>query len=346
MNVKRILKYLYICALLIIVIVAIITVMGQNNKMDSFESRYSFGTVYQGAVLTHSFDITNRYKEELELVDIKSSCSCTTILIGDKTLSPGESTILKMEFNTKEYTGNREVHTFLTGKIKGEKKLIYNFILQANIEKVIEFPNESHYLHLGKFDLQQQSLEVKSFFITKGNYPLEWDLIKCKSSQNNIKCKISRITPNNWKLDIQLNNERELGIIFDDIEFSFWRKGKECDYKLIKPVKAEIVGPIASSPPSLLVGPVTATESITKIINFESRGDAADKTFEILSVNCLDDEWIKADIIEENSKPAIKVVFSPKNEKGAKLGKIIAIIRIDSSEVYKLRIDYLVKIID
>ncbi len=334
---------MYICFSLI-VIASVVVIAGQQNKIDSFESRHSFGIVYPGEVLTHSFKLTNNYKKKLKLVDIKSSCGCTIISIGKKTLLPGESTLLKMEFNTREYMGSREVHVFLTGKIRNKKKLIYNFILDATIEKVVEFSRESHYLNLGEFELQYAP-KNKTFFITRGSHPLEWDSMKCKPFEDNIKCTVSKVGPDKWKLNIQLNNENELGTIFNDLEFSFWKNGKKCDYKLIKPVMAKIIGPIISSPRSLLVGVVATNESVTKIINLKSRGAAIDKPFEILSVDCSDSEWVKADIIEMDSKPAVKVVFSPKEEYGAKFGEIIVTVKVDPVKVYKLRIDYLVRVI-
>ena len=77
-------------------------------KFDRTE--HDFGTVTDGEVIETSFTITNVGKSALIITDAKTTCGCTVpTWPKDKPVQPGESTVIKVKFNTAGKGGGRQV---------------------------------------------------------------------------------------------------------------------------------------------------------------------------------------------------------------------------------------------
>lgn len=66
---------------------------------------HNFDTLTAGKVVSTEFLITNNGQQELVLKKVKASCNCTTGLPEKSTLKPGESTKLKVTFNSTGRSG-------------------------------------------------------------------------------------------------------------------------------------------------------------------------------------------------------------------------------------------------
>lgn len=69
------------------------------------EYNHNFGKVKEGEVLDLKVVVSNIGDAELEIKNIKSSCGCTAALMTDKKLGPNEKGELKIEFDTKNLSG-------------------------------------------------------------------------------------------------------------------------------------------------------------------------------------------------------------------------------------------------
>ena len=84
--------------------------MTANKAMDTVnipklyfpESNYDFGFVIQGDSIVHEFPFYNRGKAILLITNVSSSCGCTIPKIYKDKLQPGDSSILKVVFNSKD----------------------------------------------------------------------------------------------------------------------------------------------------------------------------------------------------------------------------------------------------
>ena len=66
---------------------------------------HNFGNVKEGAILDFSISVSNNGDSDLEIKNIKSSCGCTAALMSEKNLKPNETGELKIEFDTKNLSG-------------------------------------------------------------------------------------------------------------------------------------------------------------------------------------------------------------------------------------------------
>jgi len=76
-------------------------------KIVSQEKEYDFGTVVQGEKVKHNFVITNSGESKLIIDNVHASCGCTAALPEKKELMPGESTNIKVEFNSRGRSGEQ-----------------------------------------------------------------------------------------------------------------------------------------------------------------------------------------------------------------------------------------------
>jgi hypothetical protein len=71
------------------------------------ELSHDFGTVAAYSKTEHRFLVTNKYKEDMHLLDVRSSCGCTSPSITKQTLKTGETAEVVAVFNTHSFRGQR-----------------------------------------------------------------------------------------------------------------------------------------------------------------------------------------------------------------------------------------------
>jgi hypothetical protein len=74
-------------------------------KLSTPEIQFDFGSVKEGDVLTHSFQLVNEGTDDLNILDVKTSCGCTAALPSTKVLKPKETGSVAVEFNTANRSG-------------------------------------------------------------------------------------------------------------------------------------------------------------------------------------------------------------------------------------------------
>src|SRR6476620_6884283 len=74
------------------------------TKMFS-ETKHDFGTVARGSDTSFKFAAKNIYKQEIELLSVRSSCGCTTPTLDKNVLKTGELGYVPATFNTRTFTG-------------------------------------------------------------------------------------------------------------------------------------------------------------------------------------------------------------------------------------------------
>ncbi len=93
---------------------------------------HNFGNIKEGQIYDAIVKVTNSGSGNLEIKNIKSSCGCTAVLMDDKILSPNETSELKVEFNSKNLSGQiTRTITLFSNDPKNPTSLL---TLIANIE--------------------------------------------------------------------------------------------------------------------------------------------------------------------------------------------------------------------
>lgn len=92
---------------------------------------WDFGRVKEGAVLKHNFILKNESKDTLNIKDINTSCGCAVSSVKKKTVSPGESTLIEVQFDTKGYSGPTQQYIYV--HTDSPDNPIVRFVIKADI---------------------------------------------------------------------------------------------------------------------------------------------------------------------------------------------------------------------
>ena len=69
-------------------------------------AKLNLGSVYRGAVVEKKVVVKNTGNANLELGEVEVSCGCTGTLVAEKTVPPGKTTVLRITFNSKNFSGS------------------------------------------------------------------------------------------------------------------------------------------------------------------------------------------------------------------------------------------------
>lgn len=68
---------------------------------------YDFGNIVQDSIIARNFVITNGGSDVLKITKVSASCGCTAVMPAKNELMPGESTDIKVTFNSKGKSGKQ-----------------------------------------------------------------------------------------------------------------------------------------------------------------------------------------------------------------------------------------------
>ncbi|MDA3860913.1 MAG: DUF1573 domain-containing protein [Melioribacteraceae bacterium] len=77
-------------------------------KIYSLEKEHDFGQIVEGALVTHDFEVLNNGDAELYLIKVSSTCGCTVAKPEKEKLQPGESTKIRVSFNSSSRSGRQK----------------------------------------------------------------------------------------------------------------------------------------------------------------------------------------------------------------------------------------------
>ena len=101
-------------------------VIGQTvgAQVSSPENRFDFGDIQEGQVVSHSFEIFNSGDEDLIINKVKASCGCTAAQPEKDILKSGESTKIKVKFNSSRRSGKQKKYVYVFSNDKVVKSII------------------------------------------------------------------------------------------------------------------------------------------------------------------------------------------------------------------------------
>ena len=98
------------------------------------ETNFEFGNIQQGESIEHEFEIKNEGKSDLIIRKVTASCGCTAANPEKNVIAPGESTTLKVVFNSRGKKGRQnKTVTVITNDPKNFKKVLW---VKGNVEEL------------------------------------------------------------------------------------------------------------------------------------------------------------------------------------------------------------------
>lgn len=77
------------------------------------QDKFDFGDIKQGEKVTHNFVISNNGGDILKIENVRASCGCTAAVPEKDQIAPGESTELKVTFNSSGRNGKQHKNVYI-----------------------------------------------------------------------------------------------------------------------------------------------------------------------------------------------------------------------------------------
>jgi hypothetical protein len=88
--------------------------------------KFNFGTIQQGEKVDHEYMVTNNGKSDLIIRKVSASCGCTAVKPENNVIKPGESTEIKVIFNSRGKSGSQsKAVTVITNDPENHKKILW-----------------------------------------------------------------------------------------------------------------------------------------------------------------------------------------------------------------------------
>jgi hypothetical protein len=112
------------------------TLLGNAQAIAKVDTvKKSFDRVKKGVVVEFNYTITNVGKEPLLLQDYDVQCSCTSVSFDKRPITPGNSTIVTVKFDTKTvYEKQDRVVKIISNNKGGDIKLRFKGYVEGKSE--------------------------------------------------------------------------------------------------------------------------------------------------------------------------------------------------------------------
>jgi Protein of unknown function (DUF1573) len=279
------------------------------NKM--FDQReHDFGTVARGADTVHRFPVKNIYKQDVELVSVRSSCGCTTPSIEKKLLKTYEVGYVVARFNTRTFTGMHgatltvEVRWNDNGMTRrGETQLRVN----GNIRGDVVFKPGAI-----QFDAVEQGSVVEQRVEVTYAGRSSWKIVDVRGASSDFEVELTQKQRYSgrvgYELLVRLKESAAAGYFNEQLVLV---TNDEQNPRIPIHVAGRIIPQISVAPESVLLGDVTLGQQVSKKVIVRGK-----KPFRILSVDCDEDSFQFKTDDRASERHIIEIVFDAKKDLG------------------------------
>ena len=180
------------------------------------QTSYDFGTIEQGSVATHDFVISNSGGDLLKISNVSASCGCTAAKPEKQELAPGESTNLKVSFNSTGRQGRQHKTIRIYSNDPQNPEMVLSFTgsvvlpgANTNNPPIIYLPETEH--DFGQVN-EGDTVKYTFRFINKGGSTLTVKDIKTSCGCTAALLSEDNLNPNQeGTIKVQLNTSHRSG---------------------------------------------------------------------------------------------------------------------------------------
>ena len=294
--------------------------------------RHDFGYVVLGADAEFQFELTNNYNADLRLLNVRSSCTCTSAKIGTLLVKPGETGTVIARLNTtgQHLRNNSAVLTVqmeLTANGTRQIDTVQLFVSGYIRPDVVLTPGSV------EFGTVSEGAAAERTLLLEYSGRPNWALMKVERSQPFIYAKAEEVKRTDrdvaYRITAVLRENAPAGYIRDVLRFTTNEvpTGKTEPVELVLPVHGVVTAPIRVKPSSMLLGFLESGESVAKSIIITS-----ETPFRITNISSSDSRFRFAYSDQESTVQLISVSFSMRQNLTGKPLDIAGEIRISTND--------------
>lgn len=268
---------------------------------------HDFGTVARGADTVYRFEITNLYKQPMNILGVRSSCGCTSPTIENNTIKTYEKAYLVAKFNTHRFTG---LHgATLTVSFGAPFPAEVQVRVHGNIRGDVVFtPGAVEFGKVDEGEIREQQINVS--YAGRA----DWKVIDVTNDNDYFEVEMEELPRTrdkaSYNLLIRLKDSVPVGFIKDQL--TIVTNDRRSDSQRIPLfVGGHVVPEISVTPETLVLGNVKAGEPVTKKVVVRGK-----KPFKILDVNCGDNCFNFNTDEESKTLHLVEITYRPGDQPG------------------------------
>ncbi len=286
--------------------------LAQKWAADMFgKIDHDFGTVARGADTVHRFEITNKYKEDIRLLGVRSSCGCTTPSLENQDLKTWEKGYVIAKFNTRTFTGIHSATLTVDIEVRSDTLPPYRGQVQlrvhGNIRGDIVF--EPGAIVFGEVD-QGQGLEKKVSVSYSGRSG--WRIEDVRSASDSLEVELTERQRSGgrvvYDLMARLKEGAAPGLVKEQLVIV---TNDSNNPRVPLDVEARVIPEISVAPANLVFGKVLKGEEANKRMIVRGK-----TPFRVIAIECKDDCFQFSTDQESKDRHIINVVFDAKCNPG------------------------------
>ena len=294
--------------------------------------RHDFGRVALGADAEFRFELTNIYDGDIKLLDVRSSCTCSSAKFSTSLLKPGDTGAVIVRLNTsgQHLRDNSAVLTVqLALDSDGARRYdTVQLAVSGYIRTdVVLTPGGIEFGSVPEGTTAQRTLQLE-YTGRPG-----WALTKAERSQPFIYAQAEEIRREYgnvaYRITATLREDAPAGYFKDVLRFTTneLKAGKPEPVEIQIPVQGVVTAPICAKPSPMLIGVIAPDETATKSIVIRS-----ETPFRVTNVSASDNRFRFAFANREGLVQLISVSFSAKKMALEQPLDISDVIRISTND--------------
>ena len=149
-----------------------------KSKLELRETSFDFGVAPGGQRMTHHFLLRSVGEEPLLIQQVRATCGCTNAPLANDSISPGDSTELKVTFNSSGYSGRKARKSVkITSNDMDKKVHSVSFTVNVDTLKYTVMKPNPFFIDLGREDHFQKESQVIVKNVMKDGDPIELSVI-------------------------------------------------------------------------------------------------------------------------------------------------------------------------
>lgn len=321
--------YLRVCLLLLATLVLAPAAHAQQWARDMFDKvDHDFGDVARGSDTVYRFEVTNKYKEDIRLLSVRSSCGCTSPSVETKDwITTWDKGYVLAKFNTRTFTGIHSATLTVDIEVKSPKVSTYRGQVQlrvhGNIRGDVVF--EPGAIEFGEVQ-QGETLEKRVTVTHSGRSG--WKIEDVRSASDNLEVELTERQRSGgrvvYELLARLKEGATPGLVKEQLAIV---TNDSRSRRVPIDVQGRIIPEISVAPAHLVFGKVAEGDSATKRLIVRGK-----TPFRIVSIECKDDCFQFTTDEDSKERHIVTVAFAA----GAKPGDMKApiIIKTDRGDAY------------
>lgn len=289
------------------------SLVGQVSAQEWAEKMFNvldhdFGTVARGADTVFRFEITNLYKQPMQITGVHSSCGCTSPTIENATIKTYEKGYLVAKFNTRTFVGRHGAT--LTVSFAPPYAAEVQVRVHGNIRSDVVFqPGAVQFGSVDEGTMNEQLISVN--YAGREN----WSIVDVTNDNNHFEVELQETFRGGGKVSygllIRLKDNLPPGYVKDQLTVITNDQRAESQ-RIPLYVEGRIIPEISVTPDTLVLGKVAAEDAVTKKVVVRGK-----KPFKITSVNCSDNCFTFSTDNQSKQLHLVEITFRPGETRGA-----------------------------